>query len=179
MNGIQAFGNAIYSTVALRVGKGEDAKQLVTVLQAMQHELKCPVLTAKHLGFDLQMFVCDLNFAADNKEDFRAVFINPELVDSFAPLVAHLEEDISLPRLSVSIERPRSVKVKYLNEQFKEVTAVLTDGAARAVQQGIDVLNGIGIVDRLNAHRQRSVKGHIKRITERKIETDYQLEYDS
>jgi hypothetical protein len=34
------------------------------------------------------------------------------------------------------------------------------------------------MIDKLNKHRKRSVKGHLKRISERKVESNYELVYD-
>jgi len=179
MAGILAYGNSIYTTVAHRIGNTAETKPLVDALLGVQAELKCPVLSAKHIGFDLQVFVVDLNHLTIAKEDFKGVFVNPELLETFAPLMAQLEEDVCIPKLAVSVDRPKSVKVKLFNERFEEQTLVFNEAPARYIQQGIDLLQGTTIMERLNPHRQRSVKGHLKRISEKKIETNYQLEYEN
>ncbi|MBI1288350.1 MAG: hypothetical protein GC178_12325 [Flavobacteriales bacterium] len=178
MANVQAYGNAIYRSVALPIGDATNAAELILEMQNLQKQLACPLVSAKHVGLNLQAFIINLNYARPKPEDFEAVFINPKLISSKAPLVSGLEEDISLPRLSVSIERPKQIEVCFFDGDLKEQTATFSDLAARLVQQGIDQLNGITLIDRLNTHRQRSVKGHLKRIAERKIETKYSLEWD-
>lgn len=176
---VQAFGNAIYGSVALPIGDASQTAELVKELQGLQKQLGCPLVSAKHLGLNVQALVINLNYARPKAEDFKLILINPKLISSKAPLVSGLEEDISLPRLTVSIERPKQIEFSFFDRNLTEQTAVFSDLAARLVQQGIDQLNGITLIDRLNSHRQRSVKAHLKRIEERKIETNYQLEYDT
>lgn len=135
------------------------------------------MVTAKHLNLNLAIFSVDLSYAKHSESEIARVFINPEIKATKAPLVSGLEDDLSIPRLIVSIERPKQIEVSFLDEQLNEKTAVFSDLAARWIQHGIDQLNGVSIVDRLNTHRKRSVKGHLKRVIERKIETNYKLDY--
>lgn len=175
---IQAFGNEIYKSVGQKLGDKSQASELITQLQEVQKKVKHPIVSAKHLGLNLQVFVVDLNFAKHEATDFRQVFINPELISSKAPLVSMLEDDASIPRLTVSIERPKQIEISFLDEDLTPQTVAFSDLAARWIMHGIDQINGISIIDKLNKHRQRSVKAHLKRIAERKIETNYLLEWD-
>ena len=148
-------------------------------LQEVQKKIKHPFVSSKHIGLNLQLFVIDLNFAKEESSSFKRAFINPELKSTKAPLVSGLEDDPSIPRLSVSIERPKQIEISFLDENLTEQTEVFSDLAARWILHGIDQVNGISIIDKLNKHRQRSVKSQLKRISEQKIETNYKLEYDS
>jgi peptide deformylase len=176
---IQAHGSSIYRSKAENVGATDGLKELISRLKEVQRELKHPLVSAKHLGLNLSLFSVDLNYANRDKEDFATIFINGKVVSTQAPLVSGLEDDLSIPRLSVSIERPKQIEVSFLDEEFKEQTTVFSDLAARWIHHGIDQLNGISIVDRLNTHRKQSVKGHLRRISEQKIETNYKLQYDN
>lgn len=175
---IQAYGNQIYRSKAQRLGASSSVAELIAQLTDVQKKIKHPMVSAKHIGLDLQVFVIDLNFAKQEASDLRQVFINPELVSSLAPLVSGLEDDPSIPRLTVSIERPKQIEVRFIDGNLTEQTATFSDLAARLILQGMDQLNGITIIDKLNTHRQQSVKAHLKRIAERKIETNYLLEWD-
>lgn len=175
---IQAFGNNIYPSKAQLLGADKQAADLILKLQEVQKKVKHPLVSAKHLGLNLQVFVVDLNYAKHNTDNFCQVFVNPTLISSNAPLVSGLEDDISIPRLSVSIERPKQIEISFLDENLTDQTATFSDLAARWILHGMDQVNGLSIIDKLNKNRQRSVKGHLKRIAERKIETNYKLEYD-
>ena len=174
---IQALGNEIYRLVGQKLGNKSQAEELIAQLQEVQKKVKHPIVSAKHLGLNLQLFVVDLNFLKYDSENFRKVFINPEHKSTKAPLVSGLEDDLSIPRLNVSIERPKQIEVSFLDENLTQQTEVFSDLAARWILHGIDQVSGISIIDKLNKHRQRSVKAHLNRLAERKIETNYQLIY--
>lgn len=175
---IQAHGNHIYSSDAQKVGESSNVAELVTRLKEVQQTVKHPFVSAKHIGLNLAVFSVDLNFAKRDAEDFTGVFINPEIVSTKAPLVSGLEDELSLPRLAVSIDRPKQIEVSFFDEQMKQKTAWFSDLAARWIQHGVEQLQGISIVDKVNQHRQRSLKAHLTRIAEHKIETNYELEYE-
>ena len=175
---IQAFGNEIYKTKGQKLGDKGQASDLILRLQEVQKKIKHPCVSAKHIGLNLQVFIVDLNYALPEASNFQKVFVNLELNCSAAPLVSMLEDDVSIPRLSVSIERPKQIEVSFMDEQLKEKTETFSDFEARWVLHGIDQINGVSIIDKLNKHRKRSVKGHLKRISERKVESNYELVYD-
>lgn len=176
---IQVYGSTIYRSKAEKVGSNGNVTELISRLREVQGNLRHPLVSAKHLNLNLAVFSVDLGFAKRADDDFKGVFINPEILTTNAPLVSGLEDDLNLPRLAVSIERPKQIEVSFLNEQLKEQTTTFSDLSARWIQHGIDQLNGESIIDRLNTHRKRSVKGHLKRLEEQKIETNYKLQYDN
>ena len=175
---IQAHGNEIYKSVGQKLGNKSQAAELIAQLQEVQNKVRHPLVSAKHIGLNLQLFVIDLNFLRYEASNFVQVFINPELKSTKAPLVSGLEDDISIPRLTVSIERPKQIEISFLDENLTVHTATFSELAARWILHGIDQVNGISIIDKLNKYRQRSVKAHVKRLAEQKIETNYKLEYE-
>jgi len=179
MSSVLAFFNSIYKIKAKPIGDSSHVAELVSQLRKLQRNVRHPLVSAKHIGIDVQLFIVDLNYLKNDKTDFSRIFINPKILSKKAPLVSQLEDDLSLPKLAVSVERPKEIEIRFSDEKLNEQTAVFSDLAARWILHGIDQLNGISIVDRINKHRQRSVKGHLKNITEGKIKTNYQLEYDS
>lgn len=176
---IQAHGNAVYRSKAETVGSSADLSDLAAQLKSAQQQLKHPLVTAKNLNLNLAVFAIDLRYAKHSDSELSGVFVNPKITATKAPLVSGLEDDLSLPRLAVSIERPKQIEVSFLNEQLEEQTTTFSDLAARWIQHGVDQLNGVSIIDRLNTHRKRSVKGHLRRLEEQKIETNYKLQYDN
>ncbi len=176
---IQSFGNSIYGSQAQAVGNAARAKELVAQLREVQKKLRHPLVSAKHIGLNVQAFIVNLHFANHEASNVELVILNPTLISTTAPLVSGLEDDLSLPRLEVSIERPKQIEVQFLDGNLTERTVAFSDLAARWILHGIEQLNGVSIIDKLNLHRQRSVQAHLNRIAERKIEPAYKLEYDS
>lgn len=60
-----------------------------------------------------------------------------------------MEGCLSIPHFYGPLERAKSVKVEYLDEEGEKVTEVFTDFSAEIVQHEVDHLNGILFTDRL------------------------------
>jgi peptide deformylase len=176
---IQAHGSEIYHIVAEKVGSNADLSGLINQLKQTQQQLRHPLVSVKHLNLNVAVFSIDLSVIKQSETNLSGIFVNPEITTTKAPLVSGLEDDLSLPRLTVSIARPKQIEVSFLDEQLKEQKAMFSDLAARWIQHGIEQLNGVSIIDQLNAHRKRSVKAHLKRLEEHKIVTNYKLQYDN
>jgi len=159
---IEAYGNAIHVCPALHIGDPARTAELVLQLKDVQRELKHPLVSAKHIGLNVQTFVIDLRHLGREPLDFDGAFINPEVLSFSVPLVSRFESDLSLPGLAVSIERPRQIKVTFSDEQMNVRTAVFSDLAAQWVQHGVDHLNGITMIDRINRYRQHSLKRYLR-----------------
>jgi peptide deformylase len=175
---IQAFGNSIYKSTSQSVGESTDVQDLTEDLLGAQNKLRHPFVSAKHLGINLSVLVINLNFA-HQPVDLKLILINPKLLGIKAPLISMLEDDLSIPGLAVSIERPKEIELSYFDENWESQTKVFSDLSARWIMHGLDQLNGIAITDKLNKHRKRSITMHLKKISERKIEPNYKLEYEN
>lgn len=175
---ILAYGNEIYTAVSQPVGSNSDLSDLKSQLRDAQNKTKVPVIAGKHIGVNVRVFCVDLRFTKE-KQDFQALFVNPEIISSRAPLVSGLESDVAIPKLTLSIDRPKVVEVSFLDDVNTESTQSFSDLAARWIMNGIDHLEGITIIDRVNKHRQRSVRGQLKRIAEGRVETSYEMIYTS
>ena len=174
---ILAYGNDIYSIEANEVGSSANVSEVLTKLFAVQKVVKSPVLTAKHFGLNLNVMSVNLSHLKENIP-FELVLINATIISSKAPLVSGLEYDAAIPKLAVSIERPKSIQVEFLDAEFEPQIRSFTDQQARWISNGIDLLAGKTIVKQINQHRQRSVKTHLKRISEGKVEANYNLILD-
>lgn len=74
--------------------------------------------------------------------------INPEFIDSKGSVI-DVEGCLSIPGKSGTVERPEWVKIKYLNEEGKEVMLEGTGLLARAICHEIDHLDGILYTDKV------------------------------
>jgi peptide deformylase len=75
-------------------------------------------------------------------------FINPRLVHVSAETRLAWEGCLSFPELLVLVERSRSLRVEYLNEQGQSCVLDLADFPARVIQHEFDHLEGILTLDR-------------------------------
>lgn len=103
-------------------------------------------LAAPQLGYSFRLFIFRLN-----ENDSIEVAINPEIISvsketNYTQLGEQgvVEEGcLSVPNVYAKIERPWEIKVKYTNEQWKQVEQVFTGIEAVIFLHELDHLNGI------------------------------------
>jgi peptide deformylase len=117
-------------------------------------------LAATQVGVDARIFVIDT--AGEDEASDLKVFINPEIVETHG--VQTWEEGcLSFPGATEEIRRADSVKVRAL-DQFGKPFELEADGLlAIAIQHENDHLNGVLMIDKLNALRRRLVSRKVSR----------------
>ena len=117
-------------------------------------------LASTQIGVPLRVFVAIHG-------DLKSEFINPEILEFSETKVTEEEGCLSIPTISVNVERSDTIKVKYqvidekgkLEEKIEEFSGM----EARIIQHEIDHLDGICITDK--------VKGITKTILRPKLKT--------
>jgi peptide deformylase len=104
-------------------------------------------LGANMVGVDLAIIVLDLR---EQEEHKPIIMINPEIIDSSDEIVEFEEASLSFPGISAFINRPNSVKVKYLDMEDKEQIMDAEGFLARVIQHEIDYLHGKTFLDYLS-----------------------------
>lgn len=113
-------------------------------------------LAAPQIGKNVRIFVM--------KPDKKiTVVINPEILEiKSAPKDKYeakndkkiMEGCLSLPHYYGPLKRNYSVKIKYLNEEGKEIKKTFTGIEAQIIEHEIDHLEGVLFVDRLNQQKK-------------------------
>jgi peptide deformylase len=105
-------------------------------------------LAAVQVGVPRRLLVLDT--AKDEEPPQPLVLINPEIVSVGEELRVHEEGCLSIPDVRVEIERPSSLRVRYLDREGKPQELVAEGLLATAIQHEIDHLNGKLIIDYLS-----------------------------
>ena len=79
--------------------------------------------------------------------------INPEIIYEEGEVV-DVEGCLSVPDESGNVKRPEKVKVKYQNEEGKEVVVEAEELLARALCHEIDHLDGVLYIDKLEKEEE-------------------------
>jgi peptide deformylase len=117
-------------------------------------------LAAPQVGIDARIFVIDV--ASEEETSELLVFINPEIVSTDG--VQTWEEGcLSFPGATEEIRRAERVKVKALDQFGKPFELEATGLLAIALQHENDHLNGVLMIDKLNALRRRLVSRKVTR----------------
>ncbi len=119
-------------------------------------------LAANQVGIAKRIFVIDIA-GEDEPSDLR-VFINPEILHVDGTQV-HEEGCLSFPGATAEVKRAAVVKVRALDESGKLFELEATDLMAIAIQHENDHLNGVLMIDKLNAIKKRLVARKVAKVS--------------
>ena len=118
-------------------------------------------LAAIQIGVAKRVVTMDLSKKEDNHEP--QVFINPEIVWQSDETAKYEEGCLSIPEYYEEVERPKEVKVKYLDRDGKPAEIEATGLLATCLQHEIDHINGVLFIDHLSKlKRDRVIKKFAK-----------------
>jgi peptide deformylase len=118
-------------------------------------------LAAIQIGVAKRVITMDLSKKEDNHEP--QVFINPEIVWSSDETAKYEEGCLSIPEYYEEVERPKEVKVKYLDRDGRSAEIEAKGLLATCLQHEIDHINGVLFIDHLSKlKRDRVIKKFAK-----------------
>jgi peptide deformylase len=106
-------------------------------------------LAAVQVGVPRRLIVIDAT-SKEEEERRPLVLINPEIVELATETRVYEEGCLSIPDVRLEIERPATVKVRYLDRQGVPRQLAADGLLATAIQHEIDHLNGRLIIDFLS-----------------------------
>ncbi len=115
-------------------------------------------LAAPQVGVQKRLFVYDLQ-----DEQGPKVMVNPTITDTDGEWT-YEEGCLSVPGLSWEILRPKTVHVTGLDLDGNEVSLEADDVAARMFQHELDHLNGVLLIERLDADQKKQAKRTIREL---------------
>ncbi|MFM7085066.1 MAG: peptide deformylase [Hyphomicrobium sp.] len=119
-------------------------------------------LAAVQVGVPRRMFVLDCSSEDEPRQPL--VLINPEIVVIGPQMRAHEEGCLSIPEFKVEIERPSSLRIKYLDREGKQQEQDAEGLLATAIQHEYDHLQGKMIIDYLTSLKRDMVIRKFKKI---------------
>ena len=172
----------VYGSPILRAANEEidaswpDAKKFIDDMFATMYAAEGVGLAAPQVGRNVRVFVVDVTPWADEEPelaDFRRVFINPEIYERSSEESFYNEGCLSLPNLHEDVSRPVSIRMRYLDENFRPRDEEFTGRAARVIQHEYDHLEGVVFTDRLSPLRRTLLKSKLAGFTKGKYKASY------
>jgi len=124
-------------------------------------------LAAPQVGKKLRLFVA----VAD--DDVKRVFINPQIVSTSEEVGDYEEGCLSIPKINEKVPRPDKIKIKYLDETFREHEDEFEGYFARVIQHECDHIDGKMFVDHISPLRKQLIKSKLADIVKRKTTCSY------
>ena len=132
-------------------------KTLMDDMIETMHDAPGVGLAAIQVGEPLRLLVVDV--ARKEEPPNPQVFVNPEVLWSSDERSTYEEGCLSIPEYYAEVERPASVRVRYLDREGKPAEALAEGLLATVLQHEIDHLDGVLFIDHISKlKRDRVIK---------------------
>lgn len=113
-------------------------------------------LAAPQVGRNIRLFIVFLN-------NEKYVFINPQIIGTSQDMCLMEEGCLSIPKIYECVQRPKAVRIQFMNLEGK-IKTIDADGLlARVIQHENDHLNGILFIDRLDEQTRKNAVDKFER----------------
>jgi peptide deformylase len=130
-------------------------------------------LAAPQIGISIQLAVIKLESDSERYDNLESseefVVFNPKLEVIDEQKQGFWEGCLSVPGLRGYVERPRKLKIKYLNENGYAKEIIVEDFLATVFQHELDHLFGYLYVDRLNSTKDLVFEDELSNIDSDKL----------
>jgi peptide deformylase len=135
-------------------------------------------LAAPQVGMPIRLFVIDASPYAEEEphlNDFKKVFINPEIIEISGEEWVMNEGCLSLPEIREDVSRQETVHITYFDENFEQQKETYNGYAARVIQHEYDHLEGKLFIDYLSPLKKRLLKSKLTSIALGKVQPHYKI----
>tara|TARA_Y100001935_G_C17033372_1_gene373629 strand:- start:6 stop:566 length:561 start_codon:yes stop_codon:yes gene_type:complete len=174
---ILKLGNPVLRLTAKELTKKEilssEIQELIPKMWDVMRKAGGIGLAAPQIGISIQLAVIKLESDSDrydnieNSEEF--IVFNPKLEILDDKKQGFWEGCLSVPGLRGYVERPRKLKIKYLNEKAEKKEIIVEDFLATVFQHELDHLFGFLYVDRLNSTKDLVFEDELANIASEKL----------
>jgi peptide deformylase len=170
MANIRIYGDPILRKTAKPVELFDETLQaFVKQMKVEMYEKDGIGLAAPQIGESVRIVIIDIT----EQEQEPIVLINPDIYYFSDEREDYDEGCLSIPDITVTINRPKIVSVRAFNERGKSFSIEKADGLlARAIQHECDHLDGILFVDRASPVRRQLLSGKLKKLAKSHRETN-------
>ena len=173
---IYLYGQPVLRKQAEEIENTPELKQFISDMYDTLAQAEGCGLAAPQVGKPWRLFIVDGSELAEDYpecKDFKRTFINPELIEESEDTCTYSEGCLSLPGISENVVRPKSIVLRYQDEDFKEHEEEFTGFCARIVQHEYDHLEGHVFTDRISAIRKTFVRNKLASIAKGKTGAKY------
>ena len=173
---IYLYGQPVLRKEAEEIENTPELKQFIADMYETLTQAEGCGLAAPQVGKPWRLFIVD---GAELEEDypeckgFKKTFINPELIEESEETCTYSEGCLSLPGISENVIRPKTIVLRYLDEDFNEHEEQFTDFQARIILHEYDHLEGHVFTDRISPIRKTFTRNKLLAIAKGKVGARY------
>ena len=177
---IYAYGTRILKKTAVDIDASfEGLSDLINNMWETMYNANGVGLAAPQIGQSIRLFLVDTTQVKSEDDDggIKQVFINAHQVELTGEVWAYEEGCLSIPDIRGDVDRPSSITLRYLTEDFEEKTETFSGLDARVIQHEYDHLDGILFTESLKPIRKRRIKRKLEQIKRGIVEADYPMRF--
>jgi peptide deformylase len=174
---IVMYGDPVLRQKAKDIEQGVDISSLVEDMYETMHAANGVGLAAPQIGKSLRLFVIDGRVIEEEPgmENFKKVFVNPEMIEEIGAPWEYEEGCLSIPNIREKISRKEKLKIRYFDENWIAHEEDFDGMKARIIQHEYDHIEGKMFVDYLTPLKKRLLKGKLSDISKGKVDTEYRI----
>ncbi|MFA0961441.1 peptide deformylase [Roseivirga sp. BDSF3-8] len=174
---IVLYGDPVLRKKGENLEKDEiDVKQLAEDMFETMYQANGVGLAAPQIGKSIRMFVVDGDpMEEPETEQFKRVFINPEILEEEGDEWGFDEGCLSIPGVREEVFRTERIRIRYFDENWEEHEETLEGVAARIVQHEYDHIEGVLFTDHLAPLKKRLLKSKLTNISKGKVDAEYRV----
>ena len=121
-------------------------------------------LAANQIGSLNRIFVMDTTYRKEPQSRNPIVLINPEIIWKSEEISVMEEGCLSIPQQYAEVERPRSVRVKYIDLKGEQKELIGEDLESHCLQHELDHLNGVLFIDYLSRLKRNMIVRKVEKM---------------
>ena len=178
---VYALGQPVLKKIAKPIENDhEGLEELIGNMWETMYNASGVGLAAPQIGKSIRLFLVDtIQIQEEGEEDLgiKKAFINAEIIEENGEAKAIEEGCLSIPNIRGDVERLSSIKIKYLDIDFKEHEDEYTGFNARVIQHEYDHIEGKLFTDKLKPLKKKMIKRKLENIRKGKITSDYRMRF--
>jgi peptide deformylase len=179
---IYAYGFPVLKRIAEDITPDyPNLKELIANMWDTMYDAHGVGLAAPQIGVSIRLFTIDSTQVekedAPNHVGFKRVFINAQKIEETGNRWSYEEGCLSIPNIRGEVMRPPLLKIRYLDENFKEHIDTFDGINARVIQHEYDHLQGILFTEHLSPVKRTLIKNKLENIRRGKVNADYRMKF--
>lgn len=145
-------------------------------------------LAAPQVNKPIRLFVMDSrqileNLDEDEKEEYgdekgiRQVFINAHVVETEGEEWPYNEGCLSIPKIREDVDRPETMRIRYVDENFREHEDTFSGITARVILHEYDHIDGKLFIDYLKPLKKKLIRKKLEDVSKGKVKVDYKMAF--
>lgn len=165
-----------------------ELSQLIADMWETMYHANGVGIAAPQVGKSIRLFVIDTVQIVDefdeedkrlypNEVGYKGVFINAQKISEGGTPWAYNEGCLSIPKIREDVQRPKTVSLRYMDENFQEHEKSFDGIAARVILHEYDHIDGKLFIDYLPPLKKRLLRKKLEDIGAGKVKVDYRMSF--